>query len=251
VKQLKQILINELKPFIHYEGRYLLCRSVTPADISSTEAASIAQLLVEDPEGRVDTLSLYNYIPPLFASTSSTSKPPGMGVHSSKAIKEGRPEVEAWLPEGTILAIKEPYYSEEGIRSESPTDVVVLNSDSDLLKGVKWATKGSGVGGLPSRDSHTAIEWKDLGNKQFASGDNFRAARSYGLGIEKIVKGGKGDPLKLTEDERSLLSVLYSNRSLALIRMGHFSEALDVSQKSIDLMESEKAIFRAGKASYG
>eukprot|EP01102_Stenamoeba_stenopodia_P001068 TRINITY_DN10941_c0_g1_i1.p1 TRINITY_DN10941_c0_g1~~TRINITY_DN10941_c0_g1_i1.p1 ORF type:complete len:803 (-),score=230.85 TRINITY_DN10941_c0_g1_i1:29-2401(-) len=250
-KQLKAIQFKDLKPFFQHEGSYLLCRSVTPADTFSTPAASFAQLLVEDTDGRLETLTLYNYIPPLFSTRSSTS-----GIHSAKAIRDGRPDLDAWLPEGVVLAIKEPYYSEEGIRSESPTDVMIVSSDSELLSsvGAKWSNQTTG-GGFPSRDKHSATEWKDLGNKEFASGDNFRAARWYSFGIESMLhrqkKEKKEETLALSPEERSLLSILYSNRALALIRMGHYSEALENAQKSLELLESEKAYFRAGRACYG
>lgn len=131
LKDLKPMLIREMKMELMHKGRYLILRVVEPCFKMSGIMA-----LVEDPEGSLTILSLYNYI-----RTEST-------------------DVEALLPVGTIFALKEPYYKFSStnscvIRCDSPSDVFILqrcgpNNGLDeenivaaeaLLKGVKWKTQ--------------------------------------------------------------------------------------------------------------
>ncbi|KAH7728947.1 TPR domain protein [Aphelenchoides avenae] len=106
-------------PMVH-RGSLLVCRVITKALVRVATA-----VIVEDLEGDVEELSLYNFRPNLSDRT--------------------------WLPQGTVMIIKEPYlkYGSIGhsvtMRVDSPTDVVFVDeTDRDLLASVgalKWHKK--------------------------------------------------------------------------------------------------------------
>lgn len=129
--ELRSMLIGELKMEMKHVGRYLLVRVVEPCFKMSGMMS-----VVEDRSGTITILSMYN------------------------CIRSAATDVEAVLPLGTILAIKEPYYKFSNtnscvIRVDSPSDVLVLETfgpnngigvynaelaEALALKDVKWST---------------------------------------------------------------------------------------------------------------
>ncbi|KAI1703543.1 SET domain-containing protein [Ditylenchus destructor] len=113
MERLKPITLKEmLVPKVH-KGRYLVCQTLTQA------VAYVGTTVpIEDLEGEVEMLSLYNF---------------------RMDISDGD-----WLQPGTILVIKEPYLkhgsqSESAIiRVDSPSDVVfVKETDENFLRSIE------------------------------------------------------------------------------------------------------------------
>ena len=125
------------------------------------------QLTVEDPNGDVILVSLYNF--------------PGLFLADSKVLQ-------AHFPIGTVIAIREPWtqmsdassHPSDFIRVDSPSDIVILEPSHPTLHAVQWKTS-------PTVYRHTlttALQWKDLGTKFFKDGLFIPAALAWSRGID-------------------------------------------------------------------
>ena len=91
------------------------------------------------------------------------------------------------FPIGTILAIREPFYKFSAnaempiIRVDAPSDIVVVDPRSPLLRGVSWST--STVTAAP-RLPTTAENWKERGNGFFKCKQWMCAAISFSEGLK-------------------------------------------------------------------
>ena len=123
VESLKQIRLQEMMvPLIH-AGRYLACRTVVKAQMS-TPFPALFQSIVEDLNGDVEQLFLFNF--------------------RSARLIENQDEVMSWIPPGTILVIKEPHLKfklESASKAkggtflsvESPSDVLIISQTDEVL----------------------------------------------------------------------------------------------------------------------
>jgi tetratricopeptide (TPR) repeat protein len=126
--RLKRITIKAMRMELMHKDKYLLVRV-----LERCFKMSGIMTVVDDPEGSVSIMSLYNY------------------------LVSDRVNLDEILPVGTILAIKEPYYKYSNtnscvIRCDSPSDIVILqrygaNTGVDeealrageaLLQGIVW-----------------------------------------------------------------------------------------------------------------
>lgn len=135
-RELSKIMIKDLVLETHHRGSYLLLRTVTPADRMTAVLA-----IVEDEEGKVLVLQLYNQNP-------------------SRAAED-------ILNEGAVLIIKEPYLKVMadggyGIRVDHLSDVKFVPGH-DRLVPPSWR-KGPG-----KRDTlrMSAQDWRMVGNDFF------------------------------------------------------------------------------------
>lgn len=157
------------------------------------------------------------------------------------ALVPSNEELEAILPLGSTIAVREPYFkmSETGhpmVRVDSPTDVVFLNEERDLA-GLEW--KSPAVSQRPP--SLGAEEYKVLGNGFLAKGWLVPAERAYSEG------------LRLEPDHVPLRL----NRSQARLKFGLYRSALSDAKFVLALDRStyppaqlEKALFRAASSEY-
>ncbi|PIL37354.1 transcription factor [Ganoderma sinense ZZ0214-1] len=199
-------------------GQYLLCRIVAPC------CRMVAvQTIVEDIDGRVHDLSIYN-----FPSTFDCD------------LKH----VDTLFPLGAVLAIREPTFKAplQGIRPiirvDSPTDIVFVVPDSPILHNVAWQT-GATVPRSPAEPA-TLDAWRQRGNAYFNSAQWFLAAWAYSRGL--VV-----DPDA---------TVVRSNRAEVYLRLNYFSGAAADAQQvlatdGIPDGLSDKTTFRLAKAEYG
>ncbi|KAM5535476.1 hypothetical protein V8D89_010813 [Ganoderma adspersum] len=199
-------------------GQYLLCRIVAPC------CRMVAvQTIVEDIDGRVHDLSIYN-----FPSTFNCD------------LKH----VDVLFPLGTIVAIREPTFKAplQGIRPiirvDSPTDIIFVMPGSPLLHGIAWQT-GPTVPRSPTEPT-TLDAWRQRGNAYFKSSQWFLAAWAYSRGL--VV-----DPDA---------TVIHSNRAEVYLRLNYFSGAAADAQQvlatdGIPDALSDKTTFRLAKAEYG
>ncbi|CAG8496249.1 6095_t:CDS:1 [Acaulospora morrowiae] len=211
-----RISIANLKLNNVHTGKYLLCQV-----ISKSIKRDALYTLIEDPEGDVERLALYNWAP----RSSNSSEYISNALSTSEASKS--------LPMGTKLVIKKPYYTISTdysaiIRSDNPGDVVIIDNNHNLLKETKWSTSCPEI--------LTVDEFRLRGNKHFESNDFARAISVYSDGI-------KLDPNNIT---------LLSNRAEAYLRLNQYKKALDDVENALrnDPLHP-KVAFRKGKALCG
>lgn len=149
------------------------------------------------------------------------------------------------FPVGAILAIREPYFkvSIDGrsrmVRVDSPSDLIFIHPEHELLKNVKWVT-GSKLPNAPQLPTF-ADGWKERGVIEFKAKRWLSAAICF------------SEALRL--DAGHVLSQM--NRAEAYLRLEWFNSALIDAEKSLQggLRDCDtlykKALFRAIKASYG
>uniref|UniRef100_A0A915D840 SET domain-containing protein n=1 Tax=Ditylenchus dipsaci TaxID=166011 RepID=A0A915D840_9BILA len=168
LKELQPITLRDMKvPMVH-TGKYLACRIISEAYILVATA-----FLIEDLNGEVEDLSLYNF---------------QLNIGNSCS----------WLPPGTIMFIKEPYlkFGSLGknvfIRADSPSDVPQKLSVDQLRargnqhyveKNYEWALKYYKKGLLIEPDS--GVLHLNMAAAYLAT-DNYHAAfESAKLALEK------------------------------------------------------------------
>ncbi|KAK4502484.1 hypothetical protein PRZ48_005909 [Zasmidium cellare] len=224
---LEPITINELELETVHRGRVLVVRTLGyPSRIQAVQNA------IEDSEGSVDRLAVYNF--------------------------DMRLRPEQILPKGQLLAVKEPYYkvTADGapmVRVDHPSDFVILRPEDSAIP-LQLRPKL-----LELVDSPSA--WKAKGNAAFKARDYRGAIELYSNGIEF----DQTNPTCHQEKEGSthLLQLdMYRNRAQANINLGRYEAALADAEASIissdDLASGEaglvnsnvKAFYRAGIAAY-
>lgn len=229
--QLTRIGIKNLKMEIKHEGKYLLLRLIEPCFRMSG-----IMTVVEDPEGSVCILSLYNY------------------------IEKDSVNVEELLPVGTILALKEPHYKFTNsnscvIRCDSPSDVIILertgrNNGLDLenliyaethLKGVTWKTK------LITNSKAYSLKHVNLSNSVDEQELAFNEER-YHDAISIAARA------KMTHYNDEIPVRLHVYRALALLPLGQyekaFSEAISVFMEEEGNVAGLTALLPMGRALY-
>ena len=178
--------------------------------------------MVEDPEGDVQLLCLYNI--------------PSM-------LNAGLAEVDAIFPVGTILAIREPYLknslqsNNSHVRVDSPSDVVFLYPGDRIIEHIPWKF-GRHIPGAPVFPL-TVSGWKEFGNEHFKASRWLAAAIAYTRG--------------LTIDPAAAL--LWANRAAAYLKLQYYGAALCDAVKVLEFLDipsgvRRKALFRAGQAQY-
>ncbi|GBC08897.1 hypothetical protein RclHR1_08470008 [Rhizophagus clarus] len=227
-----------------HTGKFLLCQV-----ISRCVKMSPLFTLVEDPEGDVERIALYNWAEQSAIPVKDRKKVLSIG------------EASKFLPVGTKLVIKNPYYqtassfdaiiSPDGpsisndfdviIRSDNPNDIIVINKYDDLLNNIKWFRNLNQEKEIINKKSVydkilSADDFRQSGNKYFVSNDFVAACDEYSNGIEL-------DSLNVT---------LLANRAEAYLRLNQFDKALnDVEIALKHEPDHLKAAFRKGKALCG
>ncbi|CAI2163571.1 14068_t:CDS:1 [Funneliformis geosporum] len=232
-------------------GRFLLCRVIN-------RCAKLGPLftLIEDPEGEIERIALYNWV-----------------EHTALPVKVREKvlsinQVSKFLPIGTKLAIKNPYYQVassfdtliniEGprintdfdslIRSDVPDDVIIIDQDDERFNKIKWSNdlgKGMNVNEKDkvykvSVDDEKRIgtpdECHQKGNKYFISNDFAQAVDEYSTGIRHGLHN----------------ATLLANRAEAYLRLDRFKKALNDVEKILKRDPGHmKAAIRKGKALIG
>ena len=145
---LQRILLTDLMLETVHRGKYLLLRTIVHAN----KIVGI-ETVVEDPNGDVEVLGLYNQNP----NRSHTDT----------------------IPNDSIIVLKEPYYkiTAQGgtsLRCDHPTDLIFLDANDPVVQGLKWKT------GTPKiHKILTAAEYKTLGNDYFRQSKYYEAIRAY------------------------------------------------------------------------
>ncbi|CAB4417751.1 unnamed protein product [Rhizophagus irregularis] len=146
--------------------RFLLCRV-----ISRFVKIYALLALVEDPEGNVERLALYNW-----------TKIPKQGQSNTKSTDQ------SFLPIGTLLVIKNISYKFATgnitiIRSDNPDDVILIDHNNKLFdddKVVKWSTNEKKV------EIKNADYFRRLGNDYFTSNNYITAINNASNWSQKM-----------------------------------------------------------------
>ncbi|KAK3723646.1 hypothetical protein LTR37_001527 [Vermiconidia calcicola] len=216
LEKLQQITLSQLKLETNHTGKALIVRTF---DHPLRHVAT--QNIVEDKEGNVGRLSVYNLDP---------SMPP-------KTI----------LPKGAIFTIKEPYYKATAdggysVRVDHPSDLLQLDVEDPLVP-AELAPR------LVEIDRDAAFLKKE-GTAAYLKGDYLAAVKAYTKGLAVC-----------TDQEASLRFDLYRNRAIVNLYFCRYeyacSDALvslipDSFEEAGDRREgfNSKALYRAGRAEY-
>ncbi|KAJ5610508.1 TPR domain protein [Penicillium lagena] len=181
-RELNKVMVKDLVLETHHRGSYLLLRTVTPADRMTAILA-----IVEDEEGNVLVLQLYNQDPSLAA--------------------------EDILNEGRVLLVKEPYLKVMadggyGIRIDHLSDIKFVPG-YDRLVPPSWR-KRPGKMEILRMSAH---DWRVVGNDFFNKSGYQSAVDCYSKALEYF-------PL---EDEAFTIKL---NRALAFLKLDQFDDAL-------------------------
>uniref|UniRef100_A0A914DRS6 Uncharacterized protein n=1 Tax=Acrobeloides nanus TaxID=290746 RepID=A0A914DRS6_9BILA len=209
MSELQPITLSQMKvPMVH-TGHYLPCRVVT------TEANVVVatEVFIEDTNGHIEKLSLYNFNCDLDDST--------------------------WLKAGTILFVKEPYIKFGSvahttmIRVDSPSDVVFVDeTNKDLLS-------QAGVLAWYKPERFTFEMLKKKANELFKSGDYEEALKFYHHALE-------------IHPESEVIHLNMAATLLQLERFYEaYEEAYKAVRGDLTEDLKDKALFRMGKAAYG
>ncbi|GAA5915768.1 hypothetical protein JCM6882_003852 [Rhodosporidiobolus microsporus] len=199
LSELKRIDFDDMLMPKTHKGYFVLARIISlPMTMLGTT------MIIEDPSGRPEFFSIYNF--PL------------------RGVKTGA-DLDALFSLGQFLAIREPTYkpNQDGrgqlIRVDSPTDLVFLQPDDILLKGVKWVFP-SAAKPLPA-----SFDYKAHGNSLFKAKKYILAVKAYTDGLASA-----------TSDKQKLL--LHLNRAQAHLQLDNFASAYRDSSAVLKLLEA-------------
>ncbi|KAJ5611683.1 hypothetical protein N7528_008788 [Penicillium herquei] len=178
LSDLKKMMIEDLRVETHHRGRYLLLRTVTPADLV---LGSI--VMAEDEDDRVFMLILHN-----------------QGEELSK-----------FMTLGTVLVVKEPYLKlladrTYGIRVDHVSDVILI-PDFDERVPLAWRPQ------ITSAED-SAASWKEKGNEFFDEDSHWLAIQCY----NKVLERDPPPDLKTKTELNRALSCLKTHHFDAAIR---------------------------------
>lgn len=212
ISSLKPILLRDLRLEVHHRGRVLVAKTFCePIQISAIQNA------IEDVEGNVNRLSIYN-------------------------LPSATP-LDKVLPQGAVVAVKEPYFKAAAdggvmVRVDHPSDFVMLKA-SDSSVPPQWRTE--------LKATMTASQLKDEGNTAFRHGKWQEAAEFY---TEAIAKSDNDTELRSTLHRNRAQVHLnlgqYEFASDDAIEAVYSGDNLPDQAKMFNV----KSYFRAGRAHY-
>ncbi|OBZ77129.1 hypothetical protein A0H81_03840 [Grifola frondosa] len=216
LQNLERITFSNMSIRKTHVGHFLLCRTIAPC------ARFVAiSTVVEDTDGLVQNLSMYNFPTTIGCSLDHLDK---------------------LFPIGTVIAIREPTLKEplQGshplVRVDSPTDIVFVDPNHPILHGITWRT---GLQNVSPAMPDTVEGWKDRGDAYFRASEWLPAAIAYSRGLRL----------------NSEAIVLRLNCSEAFLRLRYYSGALYDARYVLSLADIpegflHKALFREAKAEY-
>ncbi|OHE92502.1 TPR domain-containing protein [Colletotrichum orchidophilum] len=203
-EELSPMRLDELLVENHHEDKYVVLRTIAPP---YTGAGTIT--IVEDQYGSVDKMALYN---------------------------QGSSTILQFIPEGSLVLVKEPYYRFGGdddfmLCVDHPSDIMLLRQGPDdalIPKGFKAAPV-----------FENAADWKADGDRAFISNNLPLAVANYTRALELA-----------TEEDKSFRTDVLSKRAGINLTLKCFDNALSDALSSRGGSSDWKAYFLAAKASY-
>ncbi|KAJ5502157.1 hypothetical protein N7463_005031 [Penicillium fimorum] len=194
--KLKKVMIKNMCLETHHRDRYLLVKTVTPADTMTAVMA-----IIEDEDGSVLMLQLYNQEQELW------------NAHSMK--------------ENTVLVVKEPYVKvmadgDYGIRVDHLSDVWFVPEFDDLVP-LSWRKR-------VTQADEDASYWKMKGSEHFSQGDYRSAILCY----SKTLDAHPSPELVVIAQLNRALSFLKSYRFDATLKdVEHVLQVSELSEKGL------------------
>lgn len=216
LSSLVPIHLRDLTLETQHRGRVLIVRAFCEPNLMVS-----IQNAVEDELGDVDRLAIYNLLPTTEANDV--------------------------LPQGAIVAVKEPYYklTADGgpfVRVDHPTDFVLLKPGNSIIP--------HAFDNYIKQIGQSATRLKEEGNSKFQRSEFQAAAEIYSDAL---------DACSLDGDDDGLRRDLCRNRAAANLRLGRYELAIKDAMASMasaeEILEASKslnikALYRAGKAAY-
>ncbi|CAK7231016.1 hypothetical protein SCUCBS95973_007769 [Sporothrix curviconia] len=212
IRDLEIILLDELKVETHHDGKGLILKAATPA-YRGVGAVSV----VVDAAGNADKLAIYN--------------------HSDTSLLSN-------LPEGCVVAVKEPYYKYNGtphdymICVDHPSDVVLLRFNDPLIpKALRPATEEAKAALSKSPEA-----WRSAGDMAFLQRDFPTAAYCYTEALETV-----------SDKASTFAADVYTKRAGVNLLLGRYDGARDdaLVSRTGSAATDWRAYFTAAKATYG
>ncbi|SPQ18407.1 b948e930-a345-4c23-a8e7-80127fed34cc [Thermothielavioides terrestris] len=204
IRELEIIPLNELQPETHHRGKGIIVRAVSPPFLGAGAVS-----IVEDQFGNADKLAIYNQ--------------PDSSILSA-------------VPEGCVVAVKEPYYKNNGaagdymICVDHPSDVILLRFTDPIIP------EALRLGPLLK----TADEWKNAGDRAFIEKDFPTAVFCYTEALEAAA------------DDAAFQAAIYAKRAGTNLILGRYDAAkADALASRTGGPQDWKAYFTAGRAAYG
>ncbi|KAK3300596.1 uncharacterized protein B0H64DRAFT_352208 [Chaetomium fimeti] len=203
IRELEIIPLTELHAGAHHRGKGLVVKAIS-APFVGAGAVSI----VEDEFGNADKLAIYN--------------------QADSSILSG-------VPEGCVVAIKEPYYKNNGAQDDfmicvdHPSDVILLRFTDPIIP------ESLRLGPLLK----TAEDWKNAADRAFIEKDFPTSVFCYTEALE-------------VSDDAAFQAPIYTKRSGVNLILGRYDAAkADALASRTGGPQEWKAYYNAGRAAYG
>ncbi|KAK4451416.1 SET and MYND domain-containing protein 4 [Podospora aff. communis PSN243] len=204
IRDVEIIPLTQLRVETHHRGKGIIVKAASPPYMGGAGALSI----IEDEFGNADKLAIY--------SQPETS------------ILSG-------VPEGCVVAVKEPYYRFNGtdgdyvICVDHPSDVILLRFTDPIIP------EPLRLGPVLK----TADDWKKAGDTAFLERDFSTAVFCYSEAIEQATDDSQKAPI-------------YAKRAGTSLLLGRYDAVIADSLASRTGAPSDwKAYYNAGRAAYG
>ncbi|KAL2021602.1 hypothetical protein VTK56DRAFT_6955 [Thermocarpiscus australiensis] len=203
IRELDIIPLTDLRPESHHRGKGIILKVVSPPFVGAGAVS-----IVEDQFGNADKLAIYNQ--------------PDSSILSA-------------APEGCVVAVKEPYYKNNGAEGDfiicvdHPSDVILLRFTDPIIP------EPLRLGPLLK----TAEDWKNAGDTAFIEKDFSTAVFCYTEALE-------------TSEDAAFKVLVYAKRAGTNLILGRYDAAKADALASVTGGPADwKAYYNAGRAAYG
>ncbi|KAK0630223.1 hypothetical protein B0T17DRAFT_488123 [Bombardia bombarda] len=205
IREVEIIPLSELSVETHHRGKGIIVKVISPPYIGAGVVS-----IVEDEFGNADKLAIYN---------------------------QGDSSILSGVPEGCIVAVKEPYYMHNGadndymICVDHPSDVILLRFNDPVIP------ESLQLGPLLK----SAEEWRVAGDTAFLEKDFPTAVFCYSEALEAAG-----------EDATAFKAPIYNKRAGTNLILGRYDAAkADSLASRTGALSDWKAYYNAGRATYG
>ncbi|KAK4167213.1 SET and MYND domain-containing protein 4 [Cladorrhinum sp. PSN259] len=204
IREVDIIPLSDLEVGSHHRGKGIVVKVISPPFVGAGAVS-----IVEDEFGNVDKLAIYN---------------------------QNDSSILSAVPEGCIVAVKEPYYKHNGgdggdymVCVDHPSDVILLRFSDPIIP------ESLRVGPLLK----TADEWKNAGDTAFLGKDFPTAVFCYSEALE-------------VSDDAAFRAPIFTKRAGTNLLLGRYDAAKADSLASGTGGPGDwKAYYNAGRAAYG
>ncbi|OIW23927.1 SET domain-containing protein [Coniochaeta ligniaria NRRL 30616] len=217
IRDLEIVPLSDLRIEEHHRGKGVVVKVISPPYVGAGVIS-----LVEDELGNADKIAIYN--------------------HSDSSILSG-------VPEGCIVAVKEPYYKYNGsgedymICVDHPSDVILLRFTDPIIPELLR------LGPLLK----SAVDWRSAGDKAFIERDFPTAVFWQVLPVwSRSYLSNKQCQALEASDDGTFRAGIFAKRAGTNLVLGRYDAAkADALASRTGASSDWKAYFTAGRACYG